>query len=171
MLESVSGVDKLKMKKEEIKREIISPDEKILVEFGIADTYSGFWIFLGIVILIISLIFIRELWLGLFLGLALIGYGFYLKSAYFYFLTEKRAIYYFRFFHTQLTSVDYQKITDLNVRENFLEKIFFASGDLAINTAGTQREEIILKHVANPHNLKIKLNEIKSSIKSKSETE
>lgn len=59
--------------------------------------------------------------------------------------------------------IDYQKITDLNVRENFLEKIFFGSGNLAINTAGTPKEEIIFSHIAEPHLLKIKLDEIHQS--------
>ncbi len=159
-----------KERSKKIKEKIISPKEKIVAEFGVASSYSGFWIFLGIVVLIISLIFIDKFWLGLLLGLALVVYGLYLKTAYFYFLTDKRAIFYFQFFRTELTSIDYQKITDLIVRENFLEKIFFGSGDLAINTAGAPREEAVFSHIANPHNLKRKIDEIKSSLKNKSET-
>lgn len=146
-----------------IKEKIISPDEKILVEFGVAGTYSGFWIFLGILIGVISLILISWLWLGLLLAVALIAYSFYLKAAYFYFLTDKRVIFYFQFLRTELTSIDYQKITDISVRENFLEKIFFDSGNLAINTAGGPKEEIIFSHIADPHFVKKKLDEIKSS--------
>ncbi|MFN3301753.1 MAG: PH domain-containing protein [Patescibacteria group bacterium] len=149
----------------EIKEKIILPDEKVLVEFGVAKTYSGFWIFLGFLILIVSifvsLFFISDFWLTIFLALGLIGYGFYLRSAYFYFLTDKRAIFYWRFLSTQLISVDYQKITDISVRENFLEKIFFGSGELVINTAGTPKEEIVFSHILNPHLIKRKLDEIR----------
>jgi len=150
---------------EKIKKKIFLPEEKILAEFGVAKIYSGFWIFLGFLILIvgviISLFFTSDFWLVILLGVALICYGFYLRSAYFYFLTDKRAIFYFRFFSTEMISVDYQKITDISIRENFLEKIFLGSGDLAINTAGTPKEEIIFKHIANPYLLKIKIDEVR----------
>ena len=149
----------------EIKEKFILPNEKILIKFGVSKIYSGFWIFLGILILIasiiVSLFFISDFWLAIFLGFALICHGFYLRLAYFYFLTDKRIIYYYRFFHTNLVSVDYKKITDLNVKENFLEKIFFGSGNLAINTAGGPKEEIIFYHIDNPHQIKNKLDEIK----------
>lgn len=155
------------MSNKNFKEKIILPDEKVLVEFGISRVYSGFWFFLGFLILIssiiISLFFIRDFLLALLVGLFLIGYGFYLKKSYFYFLTDKRVIFYFRFLSTQLTSIDYQKITDINVRENFLEKIFFGSGDLAINTAGMPKEEIVFTHVNDPYGLKRKLDEIRSA--------
>lgn len=151
------------LRRKKIKEKIISADEKILVEFGVAKAYANFWIFLGMVILFISLIFIKELWLAILLGLSLLAYGFYLKAAYFYFLTDKRIICYYQFLRTELTSIDYQKITDVNVKENFLEKIFLNSGSLAINTAGTPKEEIVFTHLAAPHLLKKKLDEIKSA--------
>ncbi len=151
-----------------MKNKIISPNEKILIEFGVAKTYSGFWIFLGLLILfgglILTLFFISDFWLIIILGLALIAYGFYLRLAYFYFLTNKRIIFYYRFFHTHLVSIDYQKITDINVKENFLERIFLGSGNLAINTAGTPKEEIVFYHIANPHLIKRKLDEIKIGV-------
>jgi len=146
---------------EKIEKKIINSDEKILVKFGVARAYFSFWIFLGIVVLVISLIFIKDLWLALLLGLYLIGYGFYLKAAYYYFFTDKRIIYYHQFFGTDLISIDYQKITDMNVKENFLEKIFLNSGNLAINTSGTPKEEIVFAHISDPHLFKKKLDEIK----------
>ncbi len=153
-------------RRKRIKEKIISSDEKILLEFGVAKIYSNFWVFLGFLIsvagLIVSLFFISDFWLAILLGLALVGYGFYLQKAYFYFLTNKRAIYYWRFFSTELISIDYQKITDIKVKENFLEKIFFGSGNLLINTAGTPKEEIVFSHIADPHIIKRKLEEIKS---------
>jgi uncharacterized membrane protein YdbT with pleckstrin-like domain len=156
-------------RKKKIKEKIISPQEKILAEFGVAKIYSGFWIFLGFLILIISVIvslfYISDFWLAILFGLALIFYGFYLRLAYFYFITDKRLVYYYQFLHTQLISVDYQKITDLSVKENFLEKIFFGSGNLAINTAGGPKEEIIFSHIDNPHFIKRKIDEIISSQK------
>ncbi len=75
-------------RRKKIKEKIILPDEKILFEFGIAKNYANFWIFLGVIILVISLIFVRDFWLAIF-GLVFIGYSFYLKNAYFYFLTDK----------------------------------------------------------------------------------
>lgn len=145
---------------EKIEKKIINSDEKILVKFGVARAYFSFWIFLGIVVLVISLIFIKDLWLALLLGLYLIGYGFYLKAAYYYFFTDKRIIHYHQFFGTDLISIDYQKITDMNVKENFLEKIFLNSGNLAINTSGTPKEEIVFTHISDPHLFKKKLDEI-----------
>lgn len=51
------------------------------------------------------------------------------------------------------------------MKENFLEKVFLGSGNLAINTAGTSQEEIVLKHIANPYDVKKKIEEIKSLMK------
>lgn len=158
-----------KNRREKIKGKIISPDEKILAEFGVAKIYTGFFIFLGLIILIVavvvSLFFMSDFWLASFLGLAALAHSLYLRVAYFYFLTDKRIIYYYRFLSTKLVSIDYQKITDLNVRENFLEKIFFGSGNLAINTAGTSKEEIVFFHVANPHYLKKIIDQASKKIK------
>ena len=145
-----------------IKEKIISPEEKVLIEFGIAENYARFWIFLGILTGAISLIFVEQRWLGLLLAITLIVYGFYLKFAYFYFLTDKRLIFYYHFFNTEMITIDYQKITDISARENFLERIFLGSGNLSINTAGGPKEEIIFSHIANPYDLKRRLNEIRS---------
>ncbi|MCX7779051.1 MAG: PH domain-containing protein [Patescibacteria group bacterium] len=153
------------LSEKEIQTKIILSNEKILAQFGIAKTYVHFWIVLGVLILIISMLislfFISDFWLAILLGLAIIGYAFYLSLAYFYFLTDQRIIFYYRFFHTHLVSINYKDITDLNVRESFFEKIFFDSGNLVINTAGTPQEEIIFLHIAQPHLIKRKIEEIK----------
>lgn len=75
-------------RRKKIKDKILMSDEKVLAEFGPADTYTDFWLFLGLVISVISSIFISWLWIGLFLGVSLIAFSFYLKASYLYFFTK-----------------------------------------------------------------------------------
>jgi uncharacterized membrane protein YdbT with pleckstrin-like domain len=65
---------------------------------------------------------------------------------------------------TRLVSVDYDKITDIEVVQPFLEKLIFKTGGLAINTAGTGGREIVLNHIENPFEIKKKLEDIKGGV-------
>ncbi|MBS4033669.1 MAG: PH domain-containing protein [Ignavibacterium sp.] len=147
-----------------IRKKIIGPDEKIILEFCVAKKYSNFWLILGLIILLISLVFIRDLFILILLAISLFGYSFYLKTAYYYFLTDKKIIFYYQFFSSYFISVDYHKITDLNVRENFFEKTLLQSGDLAVNTAGGPKEEITFNHVASSYLIKKQIDELKIKI-------
>jgi hypothetical protein len=58
-------------------------------------------------------------------------------------------------------SADYQKVTDVMVAEPFLNRIIYHTGSLEIDSAGTNRENIVLNHVERPYEIKKKLNELR----------
>jgi twitching motility protein PilT len=78
-----------------------------------------------------------------------------------YAFTNKRVLIHRGWLSTNLISVDYHKITDIYVKEGFLQRILFKSGTIAIDTAGTGGKEITLSNVANPYKLKKLLDGLK----------
>ena len=77
--------------------------------------------------------------------------------------TDKRIIVHKGWLNTKMTSVEYEKITDVSVSEGFTEKILTKSGTLLINTAGTTFHELLLTHVESPYELKKELDSIMGS--------
>jgi hypothetical protein len=53
-------------------------------------------------------------------------------------------------------------MTDITVREPFLDRLITKTGHLIINTAGTGFQEVILIHIERPYEIKKKLDEIRS---------
>ena len=137
-------------------KKVLSQGEEVKHEFSIAKTYR----YLGIVVsfLIGVLVGLKVIWLGALIFLfGLFHFGWFLKKANAFAFTSKRVVVHRGLFGTETTTVDYDKITDVKVREPFLEKVFLKSGSLIINTAGTPKPEIVLKHVPEPYELKKKL--------------
>ena len=52
--------------------------------------------------------------------------------------------------HKHFVTVNYRTITDVTVRELFLERIFTRTGTVGVNTAGSNRVELYWRHVARP---------------------
>jgi len=50
---------------------------------------------------------------------------------------------------------------DVRVLEGFLDRLFYKTGTLVINTAGTSTHEVILKHIETPYEVKKKLDGIR----------
>jgi membrane protein YdbS with pleckstrin-like domain len=131
---------------------VLGKDEKIEYSFSIGQNY----IKLGLIcwgILSLPLLFAAGFGVVTFL-IALFYYGFYLKKANVYAFTNKRILIHKGWLSTNTTSVDYSKITDIHVREPFLDKIMTKTGVIAINTAGSSNLEILLQHVENPYEVK-----------------
>lgn len=169
---------------------ILRPDEQVMYEFSISNIYRWLTLFIQIAILpILGVIaFIALEWLnislsgareqnlidpvifivailtaGCFILLGVLFYFlYYLKIANAYALTNRRIIIYTGWLSTNTVSVDFTNITDLQVTASLVERLFFGTGTLYINTAGTDSPEIILRHIANPHSLKNKLVEIQT---------
>ena len=77
-------------------------------------------------------------------------------------LTNKRILIHKGWLSTQAISVDYNKITDIIVVEPFFSRIFYKSGHLAINTAGTGLHEIVLRNIPTPYETKKIISGIKN---------
>jgi len=137
---------------------VLSPEEEIKFEFSLGKRYisfaRNFWIVLGVPLLLLY-------GLGIIFIVAGFLWGWYLRRANNYALTNKRILVLKGWLSTHLTSVDYNKITDVKIKQPFFERTVFDTGSLIINTAGSDLPEIILNNIENPYQIKKKLDEIK----------
>lgn len=147
------------MKYEKIWNKTLSADEKVEVEFSIGDRYRNFKL---IIWGIISFPFLFIFGMGIIIFLiALFYFGYYLKVANAYAFTNKRVLIHRGWLSTHTISVDYSKITDVHVSESFLDRIITHTGNIIINTAGTNFAEIILRNVKSPYEIKKQLDNLK----------
>jgi membrane protein YdbS with pleckstrin-like domain len=135
---------------------ILGKDEIIKEEFSVGKTYRQFSAIVWSVLLGLPTVGIGAIF-------PLLYYFFYLPKANKYAFTNKRILIHRGWLSTNLTSVDYSKITDVFVRQGFFEKTFTSSGTIAVNTAGSGGEEVVLNNVANPYTLKRLLDELKDN--------
>lgn len=70
-----------------------------------------------------------------------------------YFITNKRVIHEFTFLSRKISSTTYDKIQDIHMTQNIIERIF-GIGTIHINTAGTHFIEIKFKGIKEPISIK-----------------
>lgn len=147
------------MEYQEIWNKTLNTDEKVEFEFSLGKKYLK----LGLIVWgILSFILLFAGGLGIFTFLiAYFFYGFYLKKANAYAFTNKRVLIHHGWLSTKTISIDYQKITDVHVSEPFFDRIFTKTGNIAINTAGSNNLEIILRHIEAPYEVKKRLDSLK----------
>jgi len=142
---------------------VLSSDEETKYEFGISGNYIRFVL---IIWGIISVPFLPAMGLGIIIFLiAYFYYAFYLRASNAYAFTNKRVLIHNGWLATSLKSIDYSKITDMKIDEGFFERIFYKTGSITINTAGTGVAEVILRHIDRPYEVKKQLEKIKAEIK------
>lgn len=137
---------------EKIWGKVLSPNEDLKYEFSVGNQYIKTYLIIWGIISLCTLVIAP-----LTFAIGYIYLKIYLQKANIYGFTNKRVLIHKGFFSTDLVSVDYSKITDVTVKESFLDKAFTKSGQLYINTAGSDNKEIILQHVENPYEIKKKL--------------
>ena len=71
-----------------------------------------------------------------------------------YLLTTRRIIIKKGLFSVKLTAALYDKITHLEVDQSFIDRAFLHHGTIIVNTAGMHKDEIVLRFVAYPMELK-----------------
>lgn len=147
------------MKYEKIWQKTLASDEKVEYEFSVGDRYIKF----GLIVWgIISIPFLFVVGLGVFFFLiALFYYGFYLKASNAYAFTNKRVLIHRGWLSTHTISVDYPKITDIHIRESFWGRILTHTGNIAVITAGTTADQIVLQNIDAPYEVKKKLDSLK----------
>jgi uncharacterized membrane protein YdbT with pleckstrin-like domain len=162
---------------QEIWQKVLASDETIEYEFSVGKLFRQFNIFIKTFLGIIIAVLLYSFWLILklpfpeiFFGIFFLYfiflvfyYGFYLKAANAYALTNKRVLIHQGWLSTDLICVDYNKITDLTVVVPFFESLITGTGDLHIDTAGTPMQEIVLRHIAAPYEIRKKLEEIRDT--------
>ncbi|MCD6412453.1 PH domain-containing protein [bacterium] len=87
------------------------------------------------------------------LGFLLIIFTFFLRGAHTFYLTDKKVIHEFTFLSRKISSAPYEKIQDLHLTQNIIERILNI-GTLYLNTAGTSKMEIKLFGIENPEEIK-----------------
>lgn len=147
--------------------------EQVIEEFGVSRKYVILLVILGVLLAIGGVILSRQddplidaIALGagplaplIFLAveLAIGGAGvflllraFYLVVSYHYFLTNERVMETVGFLAQRTVSADYKAITDLVVRQDFINRLILNTGTLTANTPGGPGEEITLLNIDNP---------------------
>ena len=143
---------------------ILTSTEEIKYEFSIGKRYLKIRLITGYTLGVI-LLFLLPL-LGFILILIFyLYYGFYLKKANRYIFTNKRVLIRRGWLSTKLISIDFNKITDIEVQEPFFEKLFYKTGTISLNTAGTSLREVILERIENPYKVRKKLDALKDQNK------
>jgi len=136
-------------------KDILSPDEEIKHEFTVGKSYIKInliiWFVVSLFLFLIPLPF------------AFFYYSFYLKRAKQYYFTNKRVIIKNGWLDTNVASINYDMITDITVNQKFLDKLFYKTGNIYVNTAGSHGKEGVMLNIEHPHKIKRKLEEIKSS--------
>ncbi len=147
------------MNYEKIWQKTLGSDEKTEYEFSTGDKYIKFQL---IVWGILCLPLLLALGLGLFVFLIILFYwGFYQRAANAFAFTNKRVLVHRGWLSTHTISVDYSKITDIHVIEPFFDRVLTHTGNIAIVTAGTTTDQIVLQHISDPYEMKKKLDALK----------
>lgn len=146
-------------KNKEIWDKVLSTGEELKYEFSVGENYIKTYLVVWGVISVL-LLFAAGLGILTFI-IAYVYYKIYLPKAHIYGFSNKRVLIHTGWLSTSMTSVDYNKITDVYVTETFLDKQLTHTGHIAINTAGSSGKEIVLHHVASPYEIKKKLDELR----------
>jgi uncharacterized membrane protein YdbT with pleckstrin-like domain len=142
----------------------LAEDEELIIATGYGKVYlrsifMQFIIWPGLVFWIIGLVFANfsqiNLGYGLLVGLILSCLFAFLKTMHAYhanryLLTTRRVIIKRGVFAVSLTSALYDKITHIEVIQGFIDKLLYHLGSIIVNTAGTNKDEIVLKYVDYP---------------------
>jgi len=118
-------------------------------------------------IAMINIILVLIACLVLLIGFSFFYFDWLLKRLNIYIITNKRIIIHKGWFSTDLKSIGFEQIADIKILQSFFEKIFFKTGTLKIDTAGTNEVAIILYHIENPYQIKTKIIDIKYSLSGK----
>ena len=148
------------MEYEKIWNKTLGGDEKVEFEFSIGKKYR----IMGLILWgFISLMFSSKIAITAVIFLiALFYYGYYLKAANAFALTNKRVIAHKGWLNTYTNSVEYSKITDVHVKEPFFDKVLTQTGNIGVETAGFG-SLLILRHVDAPYEIKKKLDTLKDA--------
>lgn len=149
-------------------KSILAEDEELILVTGLGKAYirSQFIIYLLFPGAIFLLLGFGIGWLlgfskivTLIFGLILLIIGATLKTYHLiaanrYLLTTRRVVIKKGVLSVKLTSAMYDKITHLDVIQSFFDRIFLRHGTIIVNTAGSNKEEIILKFIDYPMEFK-----------------
>lgn len=139
----------------------LNENEPILYEFSVGQGYLrlGFlaWCFVGALLIPLFGLGFLVIAVGLFY------FYYYLPVANAYAFTDRRIVIRTGWLSTALTSVDYDKITDLSVSEPLFDRLVSRTGHVLIDTAGTDYKEVMLLHVQDPYDVRKRLDTLRDA--------
>jgi uncharacterized membrane protein YdbT with pleckstrin-like domain len=150
------------MSYEKIWTKTLGPNETVKYDFSVGGRYRKIGLIIWCVVGVLCLLTVIGAGIGiLIIAFAAFYYGFYLKAANAYAFTDHRVLVHRGWLSTKLISTDYSKITDVTVHEPFFSRVFFHTGSIEIDTAGTNRTDVLLKNIEHPYEVKKKLDELR----------
>lgn len=161
-LENASEADKKKYDK------YTAEDEELILATGLAKMYLHhqlvyYVVFPGIVFVILGVIWAvvtgNNLGVGMLIGLAAavavsIWKTWILNMSTKYLLTTRRVLVKKGLLTVRLSAALYDKITHIEVEQGFVDRVFLNHGTVIINTAGSNKDELVLKYVESPISFK-----------------
>lgn len=103
---------------------------------------------------------------SLFLYVLVMALGLlYLRLSNNYYLTDKRLIIREGLFSIEIKTIEYDKITDMETSQTFLERLISMSGDLFVSTAGANELDANLYNIDSPTELKASINTLRDKLK------
>lgn len=132
----------------------LNKNEKIKYETGVAKREKVLeWIYFSMMALC-ALIFALIHWsVGLML-LSIISFRIISVYRIRYYITDKRVISKKGIINIHIKEAKLEKITDIAVKQNLINKILFNSGEVLVNTAGGNGYELKLVRIENPIQIK-----------------
>lgn len=134
------AASKYKMNKEYSK--FLSPDEKIVKVLGIATSQFVWDLFWSIILLPVLI--------GFYFLIAAI----YRKLTIRYLISDKRVIVKTGLIGQSTVSANYNKITDITVRQGIIGRVLLHTGTIFLDTAGSDEKEVVLEWINNPFEVK-----------------
>lgn len=146
----------------------LSEDEELVLVTGLSAAYMRqeciiFFAFPGGIVGIAGAVLgwflgIDKVWVAVMVGVLMIittiFKTWHLYNANRYIFTTRRVMIKKGLFSVKLTAVLYDKITHIEVDQSFVDRALLHHGDIIINTAGSNKNEMILHYVDYPMELK-----------------
>jgi hypothetical protein len=142
-------------KHEKYWKRFLLPGEKPIHMFGVSRAYIFiFWIVPALIIFGVAVyVGLSSLFIGLMFGvpaLAMLLPAMYLAYFVHYIVTDQRVMSREGFLHKKFLIVALLSITDMQIYESLLERMFTRTGTIGANTAGGPRIELYFRHISRP---------------------
>ena len=156
-------------------KRFLLPNENIIYMFGVSRSYIViFWMVpaMALFALMIYLGLINII-LGFLVALAVLSMSvpiIYLLYFVHYAVTDQRVMTREGILHKRFVTADLPSVTDITVNEVFFERLLTRTGDIGVNTAGSDFVELHFRHIKKPFIIRRDIYERQNSWRAKNKT-